>query len=235
MTRAGARFGGAVPLFPLGVLFSIELLDMATKSAFSILIPNIRDAFHLSNASILAVTAIGDAAALLATVPIAMLADRSNRVKIMLTGATLGAIFCLGLGLAPTVVIATIALAGMRMGQAVIFPTHNSLLADYYPVSARSRIYYAHGSGLAFGSIAGILIAAGLATVFSWRVPFLVFAVPIGIAVVIGMRLREPPRGRYEQMALAGLSAGPDVTRPEGANIPMTDGGTASGTAGRPP
>ncbi len=234
MTRASDRFGAAAPLFPLGVLFSIELLDMATKSAFSILIPNIRDAFHLSNASILAVTAIGDAAALLATVPIAMLADRSNRVKIMLTGATLGAIFCLGLGLAPTVVIATIALAGMRMGQAVIFPTHNSLLADYYPVSARSRIYYAHGSGLAFGSIAGILIAAGLATVFSWRVPFLVFAVPIGIAVVIGTRLREPPRGRYEQMALAGLPAGSDVTRPEGAGIPVTAGAAASGSAGVP-
>jgi ABC-type branched-subunit amino acid transport system ATPase component/MFS family permease len=234
VTRASARFGGAVPLFPLGVLFSIELLDMATKSAFSILIPNIRDAFHLSNASILAVTAIGDAAALLATVPIAMLADRSNRVKIMLTGATLGAIFCLGLGLAPTVVIATIALAGMRMGQAVIFPTHNSLLADYYPVSARSRIYYAHGSGLAFGSIAGILIAAGLATVFSWRVPFLVFGVPIGIAVVIGTRLREPPRGRYEQLALAGLPAGSDVTRPEGADIPVTASGSADVPAGVP-
>jgi branched-chain amino acid transport system ATP-binding protein len=190
-------------LFPLVVLFLIELLDQATQSAFSVLTPNVRDAFHLTNAGILLIVAIGGAAALACTVPIAYLADRRARVPIALIGATVGAAFSIALGLSQTIVMAAITLAGVSMGQAVIFPTHNSLLADYYPVKARPRIYSAHRSGVSIGAIAGVLIGAGLAALSSWRTPFIVFAIPIIVVVIIGLRLREPPRGTHEQLELS--------------------------------
>jgi branched-chain amino acid transport system ATP-binding protein len=198
-----AKLGGGVSLFPLGVLFAIELLDQATQSAFNILTPNIRDAFHLTNAGILLIVAIAGAAALACTLPIAVLADRTNRVRIALIGALVGAAFSIGLGVAQTVVVATIMLVGVSMGQAVIFPTHNSLLADYYPVPARPRIYSAHRSGISIGAIIGVLLGAGLASVFTWRAPFFFFAIPIVVVVIVGLRLREPPRGRHEQVELS--------------------------------
>ena len=119
------------------MLFCIELLDQATQSAFNVLTPNIRDAFHLTNAGILLIVAIAGAAALLCTLPIAVLADRMPACRIALVGALVGAGFSIALGLANGVVLAAVMLAGISMGQAVIFPTHNSLLADYYPVEAR--------------------------------------------------------------------------------------------------
>ena len=131
-------------LFPLVVLFLIELLDQATQSAFSVLTPNVRDAFHLTNAGILLIVAIAGAAGLLCTLPVAVLADRTNRVRILLIGALIGAAFSIGVGLANSVVLVTIMLVGVYMGQAVIFPTHNSLLADWYPVPARPRVYSSH-------------------------------------------------------------------------------------------
>jgi ABC-type branched-subunit amino acid transport system ATPase component/MFS family permease len=198
-----AKLGGGVSLFPLGVLFGIELLDQATQSAFNVLTPNIRDAFHLTNAGILLIVAIAGAAALACTLPIAVLADRTNRVRIALVGALVGAAFSIGLGVAQGVVVATIMLVGVSMGQAVIFPTHNSLLADYYPVPARPRVYSAHRSGISIGAIVGVLVGAGLAAVFSWRAPFFFFAVPIVVVVIIGLRLREPVRGRHEQLELS--------------------------------
>jgi branched-chain amino acid transport system ATP-binding protein len=185
------------------VLFGIELLDQATQSAFNVLTPNIRDAFHLTNAGILLIVAIAGAAALGCTLPIAVLADRTNRVRIALIGALVGAAFSIGLGLAQGIVVATIMLVGVSMGQAVIFPTHNSLLADYYPVPSRPRVYSAHRSGISIGAIVGVLLGAGLAAVFSWRAPFFFFAVPIFVVVVIGLRLREPVRGRHEQLELS--------------------------------
>ena len=139
------------------MLFGIELLDQATQSAFNVLTPNIRDAFHLTNAGILLIVAIAGAAALACTLPIAVLADRTNRVRIALIGALVGAAFSIGLGVAQGVVVATIMLVGVSMGQAVIFPTHNSLLADYYPVPARPRVYSAHRSGISIGAIVGVL------------------------------------------------------------------------------
>ncbi len=197
------KFGGGASLFPLGVLFGIELLDQATQSAFNVLTPNIRDAFHLTNAGILLIVAIAGAAALGCTLPIAVLADRTNRVRIALVGALVGAAFSIGLGVAQGVVVATIMLVGVSMGQAVIFPTHNSLLADYYPVPARPGVYSAHRSGISIGAIVGVLLGAGLAAIFSWRAPFFFFAVPIIVVVVVGLRLREPVRGRHEQLELS--------------------------------
>ena len=208
------QLGAGASLFPLGVLFGIELLDQATQSAFNVLTPNIRDAFHLTNAGILLIVAIAGAAALACTLPIAVLADRTNRVRIALIGALVGAGFSIGLGLSTTAVLATVTLVGVSMGQAVIFPTHNSLLADYYSVPSRPRIYSAHRSGISIGAIAGVLIGAGLADAFSWRAPFLVFAVPIVVVVLIGLRLREPPRGRHEQLELSEQMLASELGQP---------------------
>ena len=97
-------------------------------------------------------------------------------------------------------------LAGVSMGQAVIFPTHNSLLADYYSVPARPRIYSAHRSGISFGAIIGVLLGAGLAAIWSWRTPFYFFAMP-------------DRRGRHRRAAAARTAAGtPRATRAERAD-----------------
>ncbi len=211
-TSRFAALGGDAPLFPLAVLFSLQLLDQATQSAFNVLIPNIRDAFHLSNTEILTIAALAGAAALLGTVPVAWLADRTPRVPIALVGAGAAAVISVVLGLAPTAVVMAIALCGVYVGQAVIFPTHNSLIADYYPVAARPRVYSVHRGGLSLGAVVGVLVGAGLTAAFSWRVPFVVFAVPILAVVVVGAaRLREPPRGHFEQRALSAQD--PDAAR----------------------
>jgi ABC-type branched-subunit amino acid transport system ATPase component/MFS family permease len=162
-----------------------------------------------------------------------VLADRLNRVRIALIGALVGAAFSIGLGAAPTVVVAGIMLAGVSMGQAVIFPTHNSLLADYYPVPARPRIYSAHRSGINLGAIVGVLLGAGLAAIGSWRTPFFVFAVPIVLVVLVGVRLREPARGRHEQLELTEQMLASELGQPAplaDTPAPATGAGVAAST-----
>ena len=154
-----------------------------------------------------------------------------NRVRIALIGALIGAAFSIGVGLANSVVLVTVMLVGVYMGQAVIFPTHNSLLADYYPVPARPRIYSTHRAGYSIGVIAGVLIGAGLATLFSWRAPFLVFAVPIIIVVIIGTRLREPRR--REQLAASEQMMGSELVNPRLSPTYRTRPGRAAALAGR--
>ena len=204
--RSGPGFGGGAPLFPLAVLAVLQLLDQATQSAFGVLIPNVRDAFGLSDTEILLIVALAGAAALLGTVPVAWLADRRRRVPIVLVGAGAGAMFSVALGVSPTAVVMAVMLCGVYLGQAVIFPAHNSLIADYYPVSSRPGVYSVHRAGLSLGAVTGVLAGAGLTAAFSWRVPFVVFALPILVVVGIGARLREPPRGRHERDAFAAAN-----------------------------
>jgi MFS family permease len=106
-------------------------------------------------------------------VPIAHLADRSNRVRIAWSGAAVWAAFSFGTGLAITVWMLVVMRSGSAIGQGVVFPTHNSLLADYYPIQSRPRVYSIHRAANSIGAIVGLLaVLAGhrvrLASTRSW-------------------------------------------------------------------
>ena len=193
---------GGESAFPLVVLFGLNAVDELDRTAFGILLPNIRDEFHLNDTKVLGLVALVSIAALALQVPIAQYADRSRRVPLVVLGALTWAFFSGLTGLATGIIMLTIARSGSAVGKAVIDPTHNSLLADYYPINSRSRVYSVHRAANAVGSFIGPLAAGLLAFAFGWRVPFLVFVVPSVVFAVIAMRLREPIRGRWEREAM---------------------------------
>ncbi len=193
---------GGEAAFPLVVLFGLNAVDELDRTAFGILLPNIRDEFNLDNTKVLGLVALSSIAALALQVPIAQYADRSKRVPLAVVGALVWAAFSGMTGLATGVIMLTIARSGSSLGKAVIDPTHNSLLADYYPIDSRSKVFSTHRAANAVGSFVGPLSAGMLAYAFGWRVPFLVFVIPTVIFAVLALRLREPVRGKWEREAM---------------------------------
>ncbi len=193
---------GGQAAFPLIVLFGLNAVDELDRTAFGILLPNIRDEFHLDNTKVLGLVALSSIVALALQVPIAQYADRSKRVPLAIIGALVWAAFSGMTGLATGVVLLTVARSGSSLGKAVIDPTHNSLLADYYPIESRSKVFSTHRAANAVGSFVGPLSAGLLAHYFGWRTPFLVFVVPTVIFAVLALRLREPVRGKWEREAM---------------------------------
>lgn len=187
--------------YPLVILFGLNAVDELDRTAFGILLPEIRDHFDLDLGVLLGLVALSGVAALALQVPIAQYADRSRRVRLAAAGALVWACFSGLTGLATTLVILTIARSGSSIGKAVIDPTHNSLLSDYYPIEARNRVFSVHRAANAVGSFVGPLSAGLLAYSFGWRVPFLVFVVPTVIFAVLATRLPEPIRGSWERRA----------------------------------
>ncbi len=192
---------GGEAAFPLVVLFGLNAVDELDRTAFGILLPNIRDEFNLDNTGALTLVALASIAALALQVPIAQYADRSKRVPLAVVGALVWATFSGLTGLATGVVMLTIARSGSSLGKAVIDPTHNSLLADYYPIDSRSKVFSTHRAANAVGAFVGPLSAGLLAYYFGWRTPFLVFVIPTVIFAILALRLREPIRGRWERQA----------------------------------
>ncbi len=191
--------------FPLVVLFGLNAVDELDRTAFGILLPEIQESFGLDLSAVLGLVALSSVGALLLQVPIAQFADRHKRVPLAIGGALVWACFSGMTGLATTLVVLTIARSGSSIGKAVNDPTHNSLLADYYPIEARHRVFSVHRAANAVGSFVGPLVAGFLAFWFGWRVPFLVFVVPTVIFAVLALRLHEPVRGSWERRA-AGAS-----------------------------
>ena len=203
---------GGQSAFPLVVLFGLNAVDELDRTAFGILLPNIRDEFNLDNTGVLGLVALSSIAALALQVPIAQYADRSRRVPLAIVGALVWGTFSGMTGLATGVVMLTIARSGSSLGKAVIDPTHNSLLADYYPIEARSKVFSTHRAANAVGAFVGPLSAGLLAYAFGWRVPFIVFVVPTVLFALLALRLHEPVRGKWEREA---MGASDDVANTE--------------------
>ena len=193
---------GGAATYPLVVLFGLNAVDELDRTAFGILVPEIRDDFGLDLQGMLTLIAFVSLCALALQVPIAMLADRYNRVRIAWIGAAAWAMFSLGTGVATGVVMLAIMRAGSGIGKAVVDPTHNSLLSDYYEPSVRPRVFSAHRAANAVGAFIGPLTAGLLAAEFGWRAPFFVFVIPTLVFVVLAWRLRPPVRGAQERRAM---------------------------------
>ena len=173
------------PAFPLVVLFGLNAVDELDRTAFAVLLPNIRDHFGLTDAGALAMVAASTIAVILIEIPLSFYCDRRNRVRIATVGAALWAVFSVGTGLAVSVAMLIAMRIGAGGGRAVVTPTHSSLLADYYEPRARVKVFSAHRQANSLGQIVGPLVAGVLAAGFGWRAPFLFFAIPTAVFVVL--------------------------------------------------
>ena len=192
---------GGEAVFPIIVLFGLNAVDEFDRAAFGILLPEIREHFDLDFSTMLGLVGLASVAALALQVPIAQIADRRKRVPLAVAGALVWALFSGLTGFATGLIVLTVARSGSALGKAVIDPTHNSLISDYYPIEARTKVFSVHRAANAVGAFLGPLSAGLLAYYFGWRTPFVVFMVPTVIFAVMAMRLHEPIRGRWERQA----------------------------------
>jgi branched-chain amino acid transport system ATP-binding protein len=150
-------------------------------------------------------------AALVVGVPVSFLADRRNRVRIAAAGAAAWGTLSAATGLATSTLALVAARVGAGSGRAVNVPTHGSLLSDSYAPAARVKVFSFHQQANSVGQILGPLLAGLLALWFGWRTPFLVFAVPTLVLVVLALRMHEPARGAHERAAAGLVDAPPDA------------------------
>lgn len=193
-------------LLPLGLLFTLNFVDEFDRIAFAALTPEIRDAFDLSDTGITAVAAVTSVFALLAALPLGILADRANRVKISIAAGFLWGVAAVATGLVWAVPLLYLVRFLSGVGRITNEVVHPSLLSDYYPAKAHPQVYGAHRLANAAAPIAGP-IAGVIAGAVSWEAAFFVLAIPTGFALLGAFRLREPHRGESVDAELAASQA----------------------------
>jgi MFS family permease len=202
------------PAFPLAVLMGLNAVDELDRTAFAVLLPDIRDHFGMSNAGALSLVAVSTIAVIAVEVPLSFWCDRANRVRIARLGAALWGVFSVFTGLATSVATLALARLGAGLGRAVVNPTHGSLLSDWYPPAARVKVFSLHRMANSIGQFIGPAAAGLIAYWFGWRSPFILLAVPTAVFVLLSLRLREPVRGRYERLAAGADEGLADQERP---------------------
>jgi ABC-type branched-subunit amino acid transport system ATPase component/predicted MFS family arabinose efflux permease len=193
--------GGAAAA-PLLILFALNFVDELDRSAFTILIPEIRDAFGLDNQGIFSVIALVGAVSYGLQPLIGYYGDRSNRTRLATLGAGALIVFTLLTGFSPFVWMLVIARSGTAIGRLVVDPTHNSLISDYYEPEHRTKVFGFHRAANPLGQVVGYAAGGLIAGALGWRAPFLIFPAVTAIAMFFAVTmLREPVRGRLEREA----------------------------------
>ena len=140
--------------FPLVILFALNAVDELDRAAFGVLLPEhprvVRhrhpdDARHRGAAPGWQRSRSRFRSP---STPTGRTASRS-----LVIGALAWGFFSGMTGLAVGLILLTVARSGSSLGKAVIDPTHNSLIADYYPIETRSRVYSFHRGANAARSV----------------------------------------------------------------------------------
>jgi len=192
----------------LSVLTALVLVDALDTAAFAVLGPDIQRTLGLSDLGLGVIGAIGGLLLFVAAIPLGYLGDRVRRTALVGACSALWAGFALLTGAVQATWQLVVARTMAGIGKANEQPVHNSLLADAYPIEGRNRVYGIHRSAQSVGLCLGPALAGGVAAVAGgpsgWRWAFVVLSLPAAVLAVIALGLREPMRGRQEQLAVLG-------------------------------
>jgi len=195
-TNAALQLSANYVRYALWMLLIVYILNFLDRSIVGILAEEIRRELVLDDWQIGIMT--GLAFAFFYTVlgiPIARLADRSDRVKIIAVSLAVWSGFTALCGMAQNFTQMLLGRIGVGVGEAGCTPAAHSLISDYVPVDRRARAIAFYGLGVPAGSLLGAVLGGVIADIWGWRTAFLVAGLPgVALALVVWYTLKEPRR-----------------------------------------
>ena len=186
--------------YVLGLLLVVMTLNYADRYVIGILLPAIKAELGLSDTQIGFIT--GAAFTIfyaLLGVPIASLADRYSRKKIIAIALTVWSVMTCLCGLAKSFLQLAIFRVLVGIGEAGCTPPSHSLVSDYYSPAERAFALAILGLGSSLGVFVGFLLGGWITENFGWRVTLVAFGAPgVAVALVVYGTLRDPPRGHAD-------------------------------------
>ena len=202
--------------YALAVLFLGYVVNFIDRSILSILLEPIKQELLLTDTQL---GLLGGLAFALfyATlgIPIASLADRWSRVKVLAIAMVIWSGMTALCGMANNFIMLLMARIGVGVGEAGASPPSHSLISDYFPVETRATALSIYALGIPFGSMVGNYVGGWGAEELGWRITFFLVGLPgIFVALLIFLTLREPPRGLSEKKTVQPEPVKPLVTEP---------------------
>jgi MFS family permease len=132
-------------------------------------------------------------------IPIAWLADRRSRVRIIAWSVGLWSLFTAACGLTHNFWQLFVARMGVGIGEAGGVAPSYGLISDFYPKAKRARALAFFSLGIPIGSALGVFFGAWIASHLDWRSAFLIVGLAgLPAALMVRLFIPEPVRGGYD-------------------------------------
>lgn len=189
--------------YALGILTIVYSINFIDRQLLSILQESIKADLLLSDAQLGLLTGFAFAVFYtFAGLPIASLADRSNRKNIVAISLTIWSGMTAISGLAQNYWQLLAARVGVGIGEAGGSPPSHSMISDIFPPEKRASAIGVYSTGISIGILFGFLFGGWLNEFFGWRIAFFVVGIPgVLLALVLYLTVPEPIRGLAENRA----------------------------------
>ena len=184
----------------LGILTAVYVSNFVDRQVINVLAQYIIEDLEISDGQFGLLS--GAAFAVIYTtlgIPIARLADISNRRNIIAISATIWSVMTILCGYAQNFTQLFFARFGVGVGEAGGSPPSHSIVSDIFPAEQRATALSTYSLGVYGGVLVGTVGGAYLVQYFDWRVAFIVVGLPgILLALIVRLVIKEPPRGMAE-------------------------------------
>ena len=199
--------------YVLALLLTVYMIHHLDRQVVTLLLVPIGAEFELTDSQLglLAGTVYAISFAI-AGVPLGMLIDRVNRVR-LLTGLVavwsgLTAL-CAGAQSFAALLLMRIGIGAAESGGT---PTNLSLVSDFFDRKSRSTAVGVYMMGPSLGTILGFALAGVIAANYGWRAAFLAAGIPgLVLAAVLFFTVREPVRGAGDATSGAATTKAPPL------------------------
>ena len=200
--RTGDHHAGPPPLstscrrYALTLLFLVFTLNFLDRQIINILAEPLKRDLKLADWQLGSLTGLAFAIfyATLA-LPIARLAERGDRVRIVAISAIVWSAFTTLCGFAHSFLQLFLARIGVGVGEAGCTPASHSLISDYTTRETRASAMALFSMGIPVGSLLGMAFGGLVVDSLGWRAAFLVAGVPgILLGLLTLFTLPEPRR-----------------------------------------
>ncbi|HTG34391.1 MAG TPA: MFS transporter [Thermoanaerobaculia bacterium] len=124
--------------------------------------------------------------------------DRGGRPRLIAAGVAVWSLATALGGFARGFVSLFIARSTVGVGEAAYGTVSPALLADYFPVEQRGRVFAVFSAAIPIGSAAGYVLGGAVDHWLGWRAAFFVAGVPGLLLAWLTSRLYDPPRGAQD-------------------------------------
>ncbi|MFR9775702.1 MFS transporter [Micromonospora sp. MS34] len=183
------------------LLASVLALNSADTGTLGAAAAQLEASLGISHARLGLLATASSGVGAFASVPLGVLADRSNRVRLLVITVALWSAAMVAGGLAPGYwwLLGSRLLLGAAVAAAG--PVVVSLTGDLIPPGDRAGVLGWILTGEIVGAGVGLLVGGELAAALSWRAAFLLLAIASGVlAVAVWRLLPEPARGGAGQL-----------------------------------
>jgi MFS family permease len=196
-----SRINPALGTFAL--LVGLNLLNYVDRYILPGAQPLIQREFHATDQQMGALTTAMFVFYMLAAPLTGWLGDRFRRKPLIIAGAILWSVATLGTAWVHDYWTLYLRHALVGVGEATFCIFAPAVLADFYPERDRNRVLSIFYLAIPVGAALGYLAGGELGTLWGWRTPFFICALPgLLIAALYGCFGREPERGSSDHVRL---------------------------------